>query len=130
VSREHWERHAGDWAAWARKPNFDAYWEYSRAFFDLVPRPEKRTLDVGCGEGRRALHRSRHLSRRAPLGRHTYRERRPAHGLAGWAYPLEGYFGALEEAGFAVEALRVPSGTEDRWRRIPLFLMWRAVKTA
>ena len=33
--------------------------------------------------------------------------------FAGWAYPLEGYFRALEDAGFAIEALREPP---DRWR--------------
>ncbi len=52
--------------------------------------------------------------------------------FAGWAYPLEGYFGAMERAGFVIQAVREPSANEDgddkRWRRIPLFLMWRAVK--
>lgn len=52
--------------------------------------------------------------------------------FAGWAYPLEGYFSALEQAGLAVEAVREPSGgktpDDKRWHRIPLFLMWRAVK--
>jgi SAM-dependent methyltransferase len=53
--------------------------------------------------------------------------------FAGWAYPLEGYFGVLERAGFVVEAVREPAAkkgddTEARWRRIPLFLMWRARK--
>lgn len=56
--------------------------------------------------------------------------------FAGWAYPLEEYFGALERAGFSVEAVREPrvdgvaatDPSEERWLRIPLFLMWRAVK--
>jgi SAM-dependent methyltransferase len=49
--------------------------------------------------------------------------------FAGWAYPLEGYFRVLETAGFAIEAVREPQGTrEGRWKRIPLYLMWRAVK--
>jgi len=52
VSREHWEKESGNWAAWARRPEFDAYWEYSPAFFELVPPPLDRTLEVGCGEGR------------------------------------------------------------------------------
>ena len=52
MSREHWERHADDWLAWARRPNFDAYWRYAPQFFDLVPPPSGRTLDAGCGEGR------------------------------------------------------------------------------
>jgi hypothetical protein len=50
--------------------------------------------------------------------------------FAGWAYPLEDYFRALEEAGFAVEAVREPAAGDARWHRVPLFLMWRAVKTA
>lgn len=52
MSREHWERESGNWAAWARRPEFDAYWKYSSAFFELVPPPANRTLEVGCGEGR------------------------------------------------------------------------------
>src|SRR6266446_3445638 len=51
VSREHWEKQANNWAAWART-EFDAYWKYSPAFFELVPPPQGRTLEVGCGEGR------------------------------------------------------------------------------
>src|SRR5207237_10910767 len=30
----------------------DAYWRYSPAFFEVVPAPRGRTLEVGCGEGR------------------------------------------------------------------------------
>jgi len=49
--------------------------------------------------------------------------------FAGWAYPLEGYFGAVERAGFAVQAVREPSfsgtGDDTLWSRIPIFLMWR-----
>ena len=52
MSREHWEKQASNWAAWARTPDFDAYWRYSPAFFELVPPPRGRTLEVGCGEGR------------------------------------------------------------------------------
>lgn len=52
MSREHWDRQASNWAAWARTPDFDAYWTYSPAFFELVPEPRGRTLEVGCGEGR------------------------------------------------------------------------------
>ena len=51
-SRQHWERQAQNWAAWARTADFDAYWEYSPAFFELVPEPIGSTLEVGCGEGR------------------------------------------------------------------------------
>jgi hypothetical protein len=50
--------------------------------------------------------------------------------FTGWAYPLEGYFGALERAGFAIEAVREPrvDADEGHWGRIPLYLMWRAFK--
>jgi hypothetical protein len=57
--------------------------------------------------------------------------------FAGWAYPLEAYFKAMENAALVVEALREPRvddptvmrhPSEERWRRIPNFLMWRAVK--
>ncbi len=57
--------------------------------------------------------------------------------LTGWTYTLQDYAHALEDAGFAIEALREPRPTETqvaerpslgRWRRIPLFLMIRAVK--
>ena len=52
MSREHWEREASNWAAWARRPGFDAYWTYSPTFFALVPPAGMRTLEIGCGEGR------------------------------------------------------------------------------
>ena len=57
----------------------------------------------------------------------------------GWAYPLETYSRALEREGLKIEAIREPPAPEAtvvndppgaRWRRIPLFLMWRAVKSA
>lgn len=48
-----WERHAEDFIAWARKPNHDSYWQFHRdLFLPLVPAPGRRTLDLGCGEGR------------------------------------------------------------------------------
>ena len=49
---EGWESRAEQWLAWARTPGFDAYWSYRDAFFDLVPPPSGRALEVGCGEGR------------------------------------------------------------------------------
>ncbi len=52
MSREHWQHESANWAAWARRPDFDEYWKYSQAFFDLVPPPGIRTLEIGCGEGR------------------------------------------------------------------------------
>jgi SAM-dependent methyltransferase len=47
-----WEDQAERWLAWARTPGHDAYWHYREAFFPLVPPPGRRTLEVGCGEGR------------------------------------------------------------------------------
>lgn len=53
----------------------------------------------------------------------------------GWCYPLEAYFYAFEQAGFVVEKLREPGApqaledpAEERWRRLPNFLLIRAVK--
>lgn len=53
----------------------------------------------------------------------------------GWTYTLEDYAAALTEAGFMVERMHEPQprgegARLDRWRRIPLFLMLRAVKGA
>jgi SAM-dependent methyltransferase len=51
--RDSWERHAADWIRWAREPGHDSYWRFHREqFLELVPPPGRRTLDVGCGEGR------------------------------------------------------------------------------
>jgi SAM-dependent methyltransferase len=47
-----WEQHAADWIVWARRSQHDSYWRFNRdAFLELVPRG-RRTLDLGCGEGR------------------------------------------------------------------------------
>jgi SAM-dependent methyltransferase len=53
----------------------------------------------------------------------------------GWCYPLDAYTRALEAAGFLIEALResLPSAaagprTQAEHRRIPMFLMLRALK--
>jgi SAM-dependent methyltransferase len=57
----------------------------------------------------------------------------------GWCYPLEGYARPLEEAGFLLEAMREPLVPAERLtthphaerrRRIPNFLMLRALKPA
>jgi SAM-dependent methyltransferase len=48
-----WEQHAADWIVWTRRDRHDSYWRFNRdAFLELVPPPGRRTLDLGCGEGR------------------------------------------------------------------------------
>jgi len=50
----------------------------------------------------------------------------------GWTYDLEDYAVALEQAALKVEAMREPRpavlASSDRWNRVPMFLMVRAVK--
>jgi SAM-dependent methyltransferase len=49
--------------------------------------------------------------------------------FAGWCYPLEAYTRALEDAGLLIEAIREPADPAGgRWARVPMFLMWRALK--
>ena len=48
-----WEPEAENWVRWARAPGFDAYWFFQDGFFDsIVPSAGRRTLEIGCGEGR------------------------------------------------------------------------------
>jgi SAM-dependent methyltransferase len=48
-----WDQETENWLRWARTPGFDAYWYSRDAFFDSVLPPRgRRTLEVGCGEGR------------------------------------------------------------------------------
>jgi SAM-dependent methyltransferase len=48
-----WGEHADAFVAWAREPEHDSYWRFHRdLFLELVPAPGRRTLDLGCGEGR------------------------------------------------------------------------------
>lgn len=51
--REVWDSEARNWITWARRPGHDSYWNFHRdSFLSLLPPAPKRTLDVGCGEGR------------------------------------------------------------------------------
>jgi SAM-dependent methyltransferase len=49
-----WAEHAADWLAWARTPGHDTwFWELNLPWFaELAPAAGRRTLDIGCGEGR------------------------------------------------------------------------------
>src|SRR6266487_3492255 len=52
--RAFWDEQAENWARFARAPGHDAYHEGFNfpAFLELIPPPGRRTLDLGCGEGR------------------------------------------------------------------------------
>ena len=51
--RELWESHAAQWIEWARAAGHDSYWSFHRdQFLQIVPPPGRRTIDIGCGEGR------------------------------------------------------------------------------
>jgi SAM-dependent methyltransferase len=52
--RDGWEAEAGKWAEFARTPGHDSSHDNINlpALRDLLPEPGKRTLDLGCGEGR------------------------------------------------------------------------------
>ena len=50
----------------------------------------------------------------------------------GWTHSFEDYSRALESAGLVIEAVREPPGTPEvdaRWRRVPMFLMMRALSS-
>jgi SAM-dependent methyltransferase len=49
---KHWSRVAGEWTAWARVPNHDAFWAYRASLAAFIGRGGGEALDVGCGEGR------------------------------------------------------------------------------
>jgi 2-polyprenyl-3-methyl-5-hydroxy-6-metoxy-1,4-benzoquinol methylase len=101
-----WEDQAENWLAWARTPGHDAYWYYRDAFFPLVPAPGRRTLEVGCGEGRVM----RDLAARGH--RVTGIDRSPA---------LLGHASAAHPGG------QYPRENPRHWR-IPMFLMGRCLK--
>jgi SAM-dependent methyltransferase len=49
-----WETHASEWIGWARTPGQDVAFDELNlpALAELVPAAGRRTLDLGCGEGR------------------------------------------------------------------------------
>jgi SAM-dependent methyltransferase len=52
----------------------------------------------------------------------------------GWSYALEDYALALEKVGLRIETIREPQPRRapqryERWRRVPMFLMFRAIKS-
>jgi SAM-dependent methyltransferase len=53
---ERWEAEARAWARWVRTPGHDEWhWRLNwPAFLELLPRPGRLSLDLGCGEGRGA----------------------------------------------------------------------------
>jgi SAM-dependent methyltransferase len=51
--RDLWDAEALAFATWARAPGHDSYERFHRdQFLPLLPKPGRRTLDIGCGEGR------------------------------------------------------------------------------
>ncbi|MCC6557719.1 MAG: methyltransferase domain-containing protein [Polyangiaceae bacterium] len=51
--RDLWEAEAPAFATWARAPGHDSYVRFHRdQFLPFLPEPGRRTLDIGCGEGR------------------------------------------------------------------------------
>jgi 2-polyprenyl-3-methyl-5-hydroxy-6-metoxy-1,4-benzoquinol methylase len=143
---ERFEEEAAAWAAWIRR---DVYPHYAPAFFDLVPPPGRATLDVGCGEGRvtRDLTARGHSTVGVDLSRTLVRmaaeadlagDYRVAHAselpFDDGAFDLVVAYNVLMDVdalGAAVEAVREPPGgpeQDDRWRRVPMFLMLRALK--
>jgi ubiquinone/menaquinone biosynthesis C-methylase UbiE len=46
-----WAEQAENWIAWTRTGD-DGYSAYNASFFELLPPPVGRTIEIGCGEGR------------------------------------------------------------------------------
>lgn len=61
---EEWDAQADAWLRWTRTPGHDHHFHLYNwpSFLELIPSPGRRTLDVGCGEGRVgvALHEAGH----------------------------------------------------------------------
>ena len=125
-----WEDRAEGWIAWARKPSHDAYAFFRDAMFELLPPPQGRALEIGCGEGR-VCRDLRELGYDA-VEEHGYEFHAARDGLeftfATRTYPLRSYAAALEPAGLLIEAMREPEGRDAHDRFVPEFLMLRALK--
>jgi SAM-dependent methyltransferase len=53
--RRLWDDQAEAWAAWARAPDHDTFWHFTRwRLFEILPEPGGLTVDLGGGEGRLA----------------------------------------------------------------------------
>jgi SAM-dependent methyltransferase len=53
--RRLWDDQAEAWAAWARAPDHDTFWHFTRwRLFEILPEPGELTVDLGGGEGRLA----------------------------------------------------------------------------
>ncbi len=51
--REAWDRQSTEWARFVRTPGHDRSFRFNLAcLLSLLPPPGRRTLDLGCGEGR------------------------------------------------------------------------------
>lgn len=51
---EEWDAQADAWVQWTRTPGHDHHFHLYNwpSFRELIPSPGRRTLDIGCGEGR------------------------------------------------------------------------------
>lgn len=91
-------------------------------------------MDAGSFEGERFVIEESYLAKRSFEG--TFERDGLELTFRGWCYPLEAYSHALEDAGFLIEAIREPEpGADapaalDHHARIPIFLMFRALKPA
>ena len=100
------------------------------------------TAEAGRWQGRDAdspfVIEGSYMGRRRPLYQgETFERNGLSMTFSSWAYPLEDYARAFEDAGLVIEALREPSvpaseyerdPSEFRWARLPNFLMMRLLK--